>query len=78
MDEESLSGRVAILLSEGWFDEVRGASPTATEMKRRGWNHDYRHIDRACRSMAEQGFFRIEPNKGFIAVPGMKINIVER
>jgi hypothetical protein len=75
-DGETLTGRIAIMLSEGWFDSIRGATSTSNEMKRRGWNHDYRHVDRACRVLAEQGFFRIEPG-GVIGVPGMKVNIVE-
>jgi hypothetical protein len=77
MDDSTLGGRIAVLLHEGWFEEIRGASATSGEMARRGWNHDYRHIDRACRGLAEQGFFRIEAGRGFIAVPSMKVYLEE-
>lgn len=73
-DGDSLSGRVARLVVDGWFDEVRGSTATAAEMAKRGWSHDYRHVDRAARTLAEKGFLRIEDGK-FVSVRGMKAHI---
>jgi len=71
---EELSGRLALLILEGFFDQKRGPTETATEMGTRGWNHDYRNVDKAAKRMAEQGFFRLT-DKGFVAAAGARENI---
>jgi len=73
---EDLTGRIALLILAGWFDEGKGATATAGEMARRAWRHDYRDVDKAARKLAAKGFLRIQDKK-FVAVPGMKASIVE-
>jgi hypothetical protein len=75
-DASELSGRVALLIADGWFDDGKGATATATEMKRRGWDHDYRNVAKACDRLTSDGFFTREDG-AYVAVPGMKVRVIE-
>lgn len=74
-DESTAQGMIAILLSEGFFDNVIGATPVHKELKRR-WNYGgiaaraYEQLDR----LTEMGFVTKE-EVGYQAVPDMKVNI---
>lgn len=75
-DAGDLGGRVALLFADGWFDQGKGATATCTEMKRRGWDHDYRNIAKVCDRMTTDGFF-VREDGSYVAVKAAKVRVVE-
>jgi hypothetical protein len=83
---DSLRGRIAQLLAGGFYDRGATAPGTQKELARRGSDpgpsNTYKELD----ALAVLGFLTIEqgrddrsrPRKEYHAVPGMKVNIVER
>lgn len=74
--DSTLRGRVAILISEGFFSGVATASAAFTEIKRRGFSTAKPNVYKECDKLSELGFLTKETN-GYQAVEGMKVNIVE-
>lgn len=77
IDESSAQGMIAILLSEGFLNNVISATNVWKELKRR-WNYGgisarcYEQLDK----LTEMGFVTKEEG-GYLAVPDMKVNILE-
>ena len=71
-DTTNLSGRLAFMVGDGWFNEPKKAHPTMKEMVRRGWSHDVRHVSRALDKLAEDGVLTVETD-GYKKAPGVKI-----
>lgn len=76
-DESSLRGRVAILISEGFFDALATGSAAFTELKRRGFGTAKPNVYKECDKLATAGFLTKERD-GYRAVPGMKVRIIEK
>jgi hypothetical protein len=72
----TLSGRLALLIAEGWFDDARTGSAAYTELKRRGFACAKPNVYRESDKLAQNGFLTKESD-GYRAVPGMKVNIVD-
>lgn len=73
---KDLGGRVAYLLAKGSLDASTKAFTLAADMKRRGWDHDYRNVDKALKRLTEQGFLTVD-GTDYRAVSGMKVHIKE-
>jgi len=77
VDGETIDGKVAKLMSEGFFNEPKSANAAMVELRKRGHSHDPRSMLRTCDKMASLGFLRKE-SLGFLMVPEMSVNIVEK
>ena len=69
-------GRVAGMITEGYFDSPRKAGEVFREAARRGMPGVAPRADEACKSLLLMGFLTRE-DEGFKAVKGMKVRIVE-
>jgi len=77
MDADTLPGRIAVLLHEGFFDDApKGATVVWKEVQRRGFT-GANNVQRELVKLAEKGFLTRESGEGFKAVVGMKVNIIE-
>lgn len=76
IDGTTLSGRIAMLLREGFFDSPRGHRSVWDEVRRRGYQGS-NNTQRELEKLAERGFLVKEPGQGFKAVDKMKVNIIE-
>lgn len=76
MDESTLQGRCAMLISEGWFDSTQTGHGTFIELKRRGATIAKPSVYGALDKIAGLGFLTKESD-GYKAVEGMKVNVVE-
>jgi hypothetical protein len=76
MSGDTLNGRVAILISEGFFDQGATGNAAFEELKRRGASVAKPSVYRSCDQLAEQGFLTKETN-GYKSVSGMKVHIIE-
>jgi hypothetical protein len=79
MNSTDTYGRIALLLSENFFDNPRNQGEVTKEFKRRGWFEQKTSNAAVIKPMAkftEWGFFTNEAD-GYQAVPGMKVNVVE-
>lgn len=75
----TLKGALGILISEKFFDSCRPFDDVRKEFIRRGFiavKTPSRQIDGAIDALVEMGFLTKEET-GLLAVPGMKVNIVE-
>jgi hypothetical protein len=73
---DTLIGRLAILISKGFFDEATKAYAAFVELNRRGIGSAKPNVYKACDQLAKLGFLTKEAD-GYKTVAGMKINIVE-
>ncbi len=73
---EGALGWTARLIAEGYFDTQRSVPETWKELKRRGYAGISARIYESTDSLHKKGFLTKESD-GFLAVPGMKINIIE-
>lgn len=78
-DEEQF-GRLALLLSEGFFDSPKKGEHINKEFIVRGWAAQVgrpspKNLDMA--KLAEYGFIRIVGQGSYQSVPGMKVNVKE-
>lgn len=73
-DYSSVGGKIAKLFSEGFFKSAKNGPDVARELKRRGCSTPTTNVYKPLEKMAEMGFVTVEPD-GFLAVPGMKIDI---
>jgi len=79
MNASDTPGRIALLLSENYFDTPRDQSDVTKEFKRRGWfeaKTSNAAIIKPMAKLTEWGFFTKEED-GYKAVAGMKVRIVE-
>jgi hypothetical protein len=74
---DTLFGRLAQLVAEGFFDEARAGNAAFQELKRRGFATAKPNVYREADKLAAKGFLTKEGD-GYKAVPGMKVNVVER
>lgn len=80
-DAGSLAGRIALLVSEGFFKSPKAHVPILAECKRRQWVDQnskggailYNQLNK----LAEMGFLTVESD-GYQSVPGMKIDVVRK
>jgi len=77
MDGETVEGMIAILLSEGFFDDTKTGAAVVVELRRRGLSFGDATPYKRLGEIAGQGFLTREGKAAFRAVPGMKVNIVE-
>ncbi len=75
-DEGTLQGRLAILISEGFFADVTSANTAFNELVRRGKGSAKPNVYKECDKLATLGFLTKEDG-GYKAVTGMKVNIVK-
>ncbi len=75
MEEDSLKGRMAILLKNGFFSSQRGPSSVRTELRRTGADANTANISRALNEFKALGFL-VGEDGGYVEVPGMKVNVV--
>jgi len=73
-------GRLALLLSEGFFDSPKKAEHINEEFRARGWaaqtgRPSPKNLEMA--KLAEYGFIRIVGQGSYQAIPGMKVNVKE-
>jgi len=76
-DGSTLPGRLALLLSEGFFDEPQGGNVVYNELTRRGTGIARPNVYRECDKLLSLGFLTKEAT-GYKAVSNMKVNVVER
>lgn len=74
--DETLFGRLAGLVAEGFFEEPRTGSAAYTELRRRNFPTAKPNVYRECDKIATMGFLTKEAG-GYQAVEGMKVRIVE-
>lgn len=77
LDEFSLKGRIARLLSEGFFREPKGPSAIRSALKRTGPDANTANIGRSMDDFTRDGFTTDEGN-GYREVPGMEVNIIKQ
>ena len=75
-DENSLKGRLAKLLAAGYFAQPKTPGTIRGELKRTGPDANPANIGRACDDYVALGFLTDE-SSGYVAVDGMKVNILE-
>lgn len=79
-NDEDLIGRLALLLSEGFFDSPKKTEHINEEFRVRGWaamtgRPSPKNLEMA--KLAEYGFIRIVGQGSYQAVPGMEVNVKE-
>jgi hypothetical protein len=77
IDGSSLKGRLARLISVGFFDEGRTQSGARSELKRTGPDVNQGNLWKTLAALVTDGFLTLESGKEYRAVEGMKINVVE-
>lgn len=75
-DETSLKGRVARLIGEGFFGELRTQSATRSELKRTGPDCNSGNLSRALDDLRNAGFL-VEESGSFRTAPGLKVSTKE-
>lgn len=76
-DGNSLRGRVARLIANGFFDEVVTASAAYTELVRQGFKCAKPGVYKECDNLAGMGLLTKE-KAGYKVAPGAKVNIVKK
>ncbi len=76
-DGKTLKGRLALLIADGFFGEPRAGNAAYLELQRRGFSTAKPNVYREADKLAELGFLTKEEG-GYRAVPGMKVNVVEK
>jgi hypothetical protein len=79
-NDEELLGRLALLISEGFFDSPKKTEHINDEFRARGWAAQVgrpqpKNLEMA--KLAEYGFIRIVGVGSYQSVPGMKVNVKE-
>ena len=75
-DDSTLIGRIALLLTEGFFDTPKGNQAVVNELGRRGKGTMAPRVSEAFAKLAEMGFLTKEGD-GYQSVSGMKVNVKE-
>jgi hypothetical protein len=76
VDGETLRGRLARLLADGYFNEAQTTSTAMQELSRRGFNTAPPNVAKELGELARMGFLTRD-NKWYRAVAEMRVNIVE-
>jgi len=79
MSDESTDGRIALLISQKFFDSPQDGGTITKEFKRRGWfdqKSSNAAVIKPLAKITEMGFLIRDGNQ-YQAVPGMKVHIVE-
>jgi hypothetical protein len=76
-DDSKLDGMLAVLISEGFFDDGATGNAAYDELKRRGKAVAKPSVYRVADQLAEKGFLTKETSGGYKAVTGMKVNILD-
>jgi len=71
---DTLRGRLALLIAEGWFDDPRAGNAAHVELGRRGVGSAKPNVYRELDKLAADGFVTKE-DAGSQAVAGMKRSI---
>lgn len=77
--DDSTQGRIAVLIYEKFFESGKDAGDVTREFKRRGWfdaKASNAALIKLLAQITEWGFLTKE-DAGYVAVAGMKVNIVE-
>lgn len=74
IDGKSLRGRLALLITKGYFDEPKVGNAAFNELKRIGHSTAKPNVYKECDKLTELGFLTKE-DAGYQAVPGMKSRI---
>ncbi len=77
LTDDTLAGRCACLVAEGYSDECRTASAAYDELRRRGFPTSKPNVYKECDKLALLGFLTKE-SSGYRSVSGMKINIIDK
>jgi hypothetical protein len=72
MDGESIIGRIARLIHDGYFSNPKNSSTVQKELKRRGCDQPTTNLYKPLNRLTEMGFLTFEPD-GYQSVPGMKV-----
>ena len=76
-DDSTLKGKLAVLISQGYFDSGQTGNSAFNELQRRGIGSAKPNVYRELDKLAELGFLTKEPSGGYLTVPGMKVNVKE-
>ncbi len=79
MSDDSTDGRIALLISQKFFDTPQDSGTLTKEFKRRGWfeaKTSNAAVLKPLAKITEMGFL-VREGTMYQSVPGMKINIVE-
>lgn len=75
-DDSTITGRIARLIADKFFDQPKNGPTVQKELKRRGCDQPTTNLYKPLNKLTEQGFLTIESD-GYKAVAGMKVNLVE-
>ncbi|HEY3972354.1 MAG TPA: hypothetical protein VGM18_05070 [Candidatus Sulfotelmatobacter sp.] len=76
-DDSTLKGRLAVLISQNFFDSAKTGNAAYVEMQRRGFSTAKPNVYRELDKLAEMGFLTKEGTEGYRTVSGMKVNVKE-
>jgi hypothetical protein len=77
IDGSTLKGKIARLIASGFYDQPRSNTATTAEIKRTaGTGVNFGNLARELKALAGDGFLTAEAS-GYLAVPDMKVNVVE-
>lgn len=76
MDDTNFRGRIARMLAAGFYDQGATNSATRKELARTGKDMDNKSIWTFLEQLKGMGFLTKDGDR-YVAVPGMKVNIVE-
>lgn len=77
MDTTTPEGRVAFLIADGYFSVNRINADVVNELANRGMPTLAPNVKRAFDSLTEKGFLIAKDKGRYVAVEGMKVNILE-
>lgn len=78
MDDSTIKGKIAILISEGWLDQERTAAEVHKELLRRGLAQKTPAVRvwEAMKEFAAMGFFYATDDKKYHTTPRAKVSVV--
>jgi hypothetical protein len=80
LTDDNTQGRLAMLLSEGFFDQARRIQDCYPEFRARGWMKQTGApipLNLPLAKLTEMGFLRMVGSNTYQSVPGMKVNLKE-
>jgi len=77
MDTTTVKGQMAVLLSDGFFDQRKGNKEVLQELASRGWPNMAPNVSNAFKDLTQMGFLMKTDNGQYKAVAGMKVRVVE-
>lgn len=78
VDDRTQPGVLAAMVAEGFFNQSIRPSEIIAELKRRGRSVAPPNVSRDLGRLCQLGFLTREIDGGYLAVPGMKVHIVEQ